>query len=142
MSVTNGNFVTDEQWLGDGSTKSWIETGYVTSSNANIGLPNGRVIYWADDRPNHDYYVHNLQSGLSASDLTARRSKIYQDDDDHTRWHVSMGTYSSQSTGNTMNPDTGDYGSESDNANSCSWSYFLDLSYESSNNRGYWESYS
>jgi hypothetical protein len=121
LSTTAGNFITDEIWLADPTNAYWIETGFVAVGSgvnlSGIATP-GTYLFWGDDKPGGGG-LHNHALATSPG-LSARRASIYENG--VYNYSVNIGTYSTSSTTNTMNPNHGIYGSE-DTANSGTHSY-------------------
>lgn len=131
LSVTSGQFVTDELWL-LGSGGGWVEAGYLQhGGNLNIGgiTQAGRYSFWADLRPGSTFYAHVLQSNPT---LTYHTTAIWRSASNS--FGVQMGgiTVSPASTSNSMSVTGEEIGSETTaNSGVHSYGWWRNIQYRS-----------
>jgi hypothetical protein len=109
LNIPSGNFVTDELWLGNGA--DWVEVGYLQhGGNLNLGgiTTAGRYGFWGDKRPGYNFSAHVLQNNPSLSG--GAPAEIYKTGTN--TWETYFNGYFGTSTGNTMTPTYGSWGSE------------------------------
>jgi hypothetical protein len=117
LTTSTGNFVTDEAWLASSDSTYWVEAGYIVlGSGVNMnGIPSpGRYLFWGDKRPVDNTFIGHVME--TSPSLTGRTVAI---------WKVSpgiftaqVGSYTQNSTNNSMVPGQAIYGSETPAAGS------------------------
>ncbi|MGH3407192.1 MAG: hypothetical protein ACRDRJ_32535 [Streptosporangiaceae bacterium] len=115
LSTPSRNFVNDEVWLVDANAEHWIEVGFVQlGSNLNYGgiTTAGRYGYWGDLRPGSNYFAHVLQNNPPLSPGVGAQIQTNGKDS----WASFFNGHEGTSTGNTMTPAFGEYGSETSSA--------------------------
>lgn len=128
MSVPDGNFVTNELWLGDTGGTYWVEVGWTRNYATFQGVPQGLSIFWADSRPGGGLHNHVLETNPSGG-KTVYVMQGYPS----TTYGVGDGTYAGTSTNNTMTPYVVNVGSETTSAGACSKSHDYGMSYSVGN---------
>jgi hypothetical protein len=111
LSTPSTNFVTDELWLVSSGGTYWVEVGYLQEgSGLNIGgiTTAGRDGFWGDHRPGSQFYAHVLQNNPPLSG--GAPAEIYSLS--NQRFQTYFNGYFGTSTGNSMTPSYGQWGSE------------------------------
>lgn len=134
LSTPNTNFVTDEIWLvQSGSPQYWVEDGYLQEgSGLDIGgiTSAGRYLFWADSRPaiygsSGGFHAHVLHSGPNLDSKDVRIGWT-----DTGAYNIVVGSYTAQSTKNYMDPDYGQWGSETTSSSAHSYGYNVATRYK------------
>lgn len=115
LSATSGDFLTDEIWLADGrsSTYMWVEAGFIVQgSGVSInGIPgSGSYTFWGEKDPHTGYQFVGHVLAYTPS-LASTYATIYRTSS--TSFKATVGTWSGTSSSNTISPNYGELGSES-----------------------------
>jgi hypothetical protein len=127
LSSPTVNFANDEMWLVTSTSSYWVEVGYKYQNGVNDGgvTQNGLFAFWSDSRPVGGYHTHVLQNNPSFAFTNLQITKISTD-----TWAIHFGGFSGTSTGNSMVPNHGSWGSEATSASAHSYSFARTVEYK------------
>lgn len=136
MRAPNQTFTTDELWLEDSSAVNWVEAGWLNQgTNLSIGgnTTAGIFGFYADSRPGGGFHAHILEVGPP----TGTFKHVAINKTASNTYYGGFDGHQGLSTGNSMTPTVGQWGSETNGNTTAGYSWVRNTQYFSN---GSWHS--